>query len=339
MTNAAAWPRRSSPAVMLALACLQGCGTPMEQNGGGVEFNVVTAASTGHTRMDVTFNAPPDATQATTVSHYSVPGLTLSGTPTLAGNTVTVTTSAQAATGYTVTVTGVTSASDGRALTTASASFTGRSAFNVLSAVSTGNTAVAVFFDAPPDGTQATTLANYAVPGLTLSGTPVLAGNAAWLTTSAQSANAYTVTVSGVTRAGDGEALATATADFTGTTCPAAATGSIATVSVANISDGETFTLNDGVAAAVVFEFENTGNGVTPGRVPVSLSAGGTASTVRDAIIAAVNGQAIGITAANGGPAIVALTADATGTAANQPITETVANAAFVVTGMSGGCN
>ena len=57
------------------------------------------------------------------------------------------------------------------ALTVASASFTGRTGFNVASAASVNTTTMSVTFDAPPNAAQATTLASYSVPGLALSGT------------------------------------------------------------------------------------------------------------------------------------------------------------------------
>jgi uncharacterized repeat protein (TIGR01451 family) len=88
-------------------------------------FNVAGAASTGSASMTVTYDATPDATQAETLANYSVPGLTLSGTPVLVANTVTITTSTQAAQTYTVTVSNVTSASDATPLTTMTADFTG----------------------------------------------------------------------------------------------------------------------------------------------------------------------------------------------------------------------
>jgi hypothetical protein len=180
-------------------------------------FNVASAASATSHSMTVTFDAPPNAAQATTLTNYSVPGLTLSGTPSLSGNAVTITTSAQAATTYTVTVSGVTRASDTEPLSTATASFTGRTPFDVASAASASSTSMTVTFDAPPNAAQATTLANYAVSGLTLSGTPVLSGSVVTITTSAQVVTTYTVTVTGVTRAVDGEPLTTNTASFSGT--------------------------------------------------------------------------------------------------------------------------
>src|SRR5439155_22086087 len=58
---------------------------------------------------------------------------------------------------------------------------------------------------------------NYTVPGLSLSGVPVLSGNAVTLTTTtAQTAQTYAVLVSGVTRASDAEALTVSNASFQG---------------------------------------------------------------------------------------------------------------------------
>jgi hypothetical protein len=181
-------------------------------------FIVTGAASTSHTTMTVTFSAPPDQTKATTRANYAVAGLTLSGTPTLAGNTVTITTAGQAGTNYTVNVTNVTRAADAEPLATgaASATFAGRTAFGVASAASVSNTSITVTFSAAPDPTSAGMLANYAVAGLTLSGTPSLAGNTVTITTASQAPTNYTVTVANVTRNTDGEALTTTSAAFTG---------------------------------------------------------------------------------------------------------------------------
>jgi hypothetical protein len=184
---------------------------------GRTPFNVTSAASITSGKITVTFDAPPTSAEATVVANYDVPGLTL-GTATLAGNVVTITTSPQSAITYTVTVSGVTRASDGENLTTTSASFTGRTRFNVASAASITSHSITVTFDAPPNAGQATTLGNYAVPGLTLSGAPVLAGSTVTITTSPQSNASYVVTVSNVTRASDAEALTLKTASFTGRT-------------------------------------------------------------------------------------------------------------------------
>jgi hypothetical protein len=130
---------------------------------------------------------------------------------------VTLATSTQSATDYVVTVSGVTRAADGEPLTDASEGFTGTASFNVTNAESIGNTTVTVTFDAAPDPVAAVVLGNYSVPGLALSGTPVLGGNTVTITTAEQSATTYVVTVSGVTRDPDGEPLTEDSHDFVGT--------------------------------------------------------------------------------------------------------------------------
>lgn len=117
-----------------------------------------------------------------------------------------------------------------------------------------------------------------------------------------------------------------------------AATGTITTVAGANLVDGETFTLNDGVHAPTIFEFDSNAS-VTPGNIAVTFTGGDSATTVRGAIISAINGVAgtLTITASIGGAAVVNLVNDATGTAGNHAISETVADGGFLVTGMSGG--
>lgn len=118
-----------------------------------------------------------------------------------------------------------------------------------------------------------------------------------------------------------------------------AATGLITTIIAANISDAETFTLNDGVNPAVIFEFDKNAS-VTAGHIAVDISAATTANDVRDAIISAVNGApTLAISASTGGTAAVLLQNDSIGTAGNQTITETVADAGFIVQGMLGGLN
>jgi len=118
----------------------------------------------------------------------------------------------------------------------------------------------------------------------------------------------------------------------------AAATGSITVVGGASLVDGETFTISDGVNTPTTFEFDSNSS-VTAGHVAVTFTNGDSATTVRDAVIAAINGVGAGlaVTASNGGSAKVSLVNDVVGTAGNQPITETVANSGFVAIGMTGG--
>jgi hypothetical protein len=118
------------------------------------------------------------------------------------------------------------------------------------------------------------------------------------------------------------------------------ATGTITTLPAASILDTETFTINDGTNAPVVFEFDKNGS-ITPGNTAVNIAAAVTTSDVRDAIISAVNGvgSALFVTASDGGTSTVNLVNDQKGSVGNQTITETVFNAGFIVTGMSGGAN
>jgi len=120
-----------------------------------------------------------------------------------------------------------------------------------------------------------------------------------------------------------------------------AATGTITAVATASLVDGETFTLDDGINAAVVFEFDKASDGVTGGRVAIDISALTTADQVRDAIITAIGlvpTLTLAIGAASGGAGIVALTNDLAGDVGNlTPAADTVANAGFIVSAMAGG--
>jgi len=120
-----------------------------------------------------------------------------------------------------------------------------------------------------------------------------------------------------------------------------AATGSITIPpgGGAALIDGETFTLNDGVNAATVFEF-NSGGGVTGAHVAVAFTGGDSQATVRTAAIAAINGVGGGlrITASPHTTAgVISLVNDVPGEAGNQTVSDTVADGAFTHTGMAGG--
>lgn len=179
-------------------------------------FNVQNAEAISATSLRVVFDAPPNAVQAADAAHYAVPGLTLTN-PQAVGNTVTLTTTVQQARSYHVTVSEVTRAADGEALATTGLDFTGRAPFSIADAHSPGPVTLTVRFDAAPNAAAATTLASYSVPGLVLSGVPSLVGNAVRITTSAQLDQSYTLTVTGVTRAADGEPLVASSASFDGT--------------------------------------------------------------------------------------------------------------------------
>lgn len=117
-----------------------------------------------------------------------------------------------------------------------------------------------------------------------------------------------------------------------------AATGSITAVGGGSIIDGETFTVPDGINAAIVFEFDS-GGGVLPGHVAVPFTGADSAATVAASIQTAINGVVAGLRVTAGAPvgAVVGLMNDFPGIQGNLAITETVANAGFLVAGMSGG--
>jgi len=96
----------------------------------------------------------------------------------------------------------------------------------------------------------------------------------------------------------------------------------ITTVTAASYTDGQTFQLTDTYGQFEIFEFD-TGGGVTPGNVAVDISAAVSANDVRDAIISAVNGTALEITATNGGSAQVLLDQNIGGARGNGTVPTT----------------
>ena len=114
------------------------------------------------------------------------------------------------------------------------------------------------------------------------------------------------------------------------------ATGSITVVAGVALVDGETVTIGDGSVTAT-FEFDLAGNGVGPGNTAVLVAAGDTAEQVRDKLLAAIQGSSLNIIASASGTNTISLENLNAGTAGNVLITETVADAGFIVSGMAGG--
>ena len=130
--------------------------------------------------------------------------------------------------------------------------------------------------------------------------------------------------------------------------------GRIEFLSVADLIDGETFTLNDSDHTPTIFEFDLPGDGVTPGNVAIDLSAAVSADDVRDTTIEVINATGdFDITAeildtkpvhapvpeeADVYPSWARLYGlDATGATGNTESSHTVADPGFVVTDMVGG--
>lgn len=118
------------------------------------------------------------------------------------------------------------------------------------------------------------------------------------------------------------------------------ATGSITTVVAANIVEGETFFLNDGINAETEFVFDK--GTLTPGagQVVVDISGDTTADEVKTTLIGVITGvgSSLLITATDGGANTVTLTHDRfTATGNVTPTADTVTDGGFVVTAMASG--
>lgn len=118
----------------------------------------------------------------------------------------------------------------------------------------------------------------------------------------------------------------------------AAATGLITCVSNANMADTDFITIGDGMNPAVVYEYDKAGDGVTGGRATwaVAGGAGGAAdvaATLRTAILA----NQPGLSVTDNLDGTLSIAHKWPGTGGNVTITENVANAGFLVSGLSGG--
>ncbi len=115
-----------------------------------------------------------------------------------------------------------------------------------------------------------------------------------------------------------------------------AASGTIVAVAKASLIDTETFTLDDGINPALVFEFDLPPDGIT-GDVLVDVSADTTDVEVATRMVSAINGvgATLLLTASNasGTSATVTITHDQVGTIGNVTTwADTVVNGGFVVT-------
>lgn len=118
----------------------------------------------------------------------------------------------------------------------------------------------------------------------------------------------------------------------------AVATGSITCIAKASLVDGETVAIPDGLRPAVVYEFD-TNAAVSGTNIRVDISADTTAAQVAARLAAAITAQQPGVTVTDLGTGVLNLAHNIPGAFANINITETVVNAGFTVTGMSGGAN
>ncbi len=104
-------------------------------------------------------------------------------------------------------------------------------------------------------------------------------------------------------------------------------TGTITCVAKASLADTDIVTINDGINAASVYEFDTAGDGVTGGRVQVNVSGATTAASVAVLLKAAIEATQTYITVTHNGSGVLTLTS----TSRNITVTETVANVGFTV--------
>jgi hypothetical protein len=119
------------------------------------------------------------------------------------------------------------------------------------------------------------------------------------------------------------------------------AVGSITAIAEALLNDTETFTLSDGVHPPVVFEFDTTPDGVSPGNIQINTSGLVSAIDIANAMVEAINDAPnLNLLATNGGGslAVVTITNLTAGVAGNGALwSTTVADAGFVIVQPSGG--
>jgi hypothetical protein len=130
--------------------------------------------------------------------------------------------------------------------------------------------------------------------------------------------------------------ILTAVQKLTNVTVPAAvkASGTITAIAKASITDGQTFTLDDGINTPTVFEFDLPPDGVSGGNTVVDVSADTTDIEVATRMVSAINGVGASLlwTASNAGgtSATVTLTHDHEGTIGNGTLFATTTSMSLV---------
>lgn len=131
---------------------------------------------------------------------------------------------------------------------------------------------------------------------------------------------------------------------LTNVTIPASAdaSGSMTAIAKASLVDGETFTLDDGINTATVFEFDVAGDGVGGGNTQVNVSTDTTDVEVASRMVSAINGvgSTLLLSADNSGGTVATVTITHTRGGSVGNVTtwdDTVTNAGFLVTQPTGG--
>jgi len=183
-------------------------------------FALVNANASALNTVVITFESAPAPSAFATGNYVFSPGLFVSGIE-IVDNQATLTVGGMNLVEYTVTVSNVTRASDAAPLALSTAGFLGRPAFNVLGVHATSSTSVTVAFDALPDVASIAAPNAFVIDNLEQLAAPQLVGTSVVLTTTPQSPVFYTVHVTGVGRAVDGEVVSGGPFTFSGfPTCP-----------------------------------------------------------------------------------------------------------------------
>lgn len=117
---------------------------------------------------------------------------------------------------------------------------------------------------------------------------------------------------------------------------PVAASGTITCVTNANMADTDYITIGDGLTAAKLYEYDKSANGVTATRVSWTAGAS-TAADVAATLKTAINANQPSLLVTDNLDGTLSIAHAIPGVVGNVTITENVANAGFLVTGMSGG--
>lgn len=123
------------------------------------------------------------------------------------------------------------------------------------------------------------------------------------------------------------------------TTDGVAATGLLTLETNANMTDGDYITIDDGFNTAVLYEYDKSGNGVTAGRVQVTVGGATTAAEVAARFALAIAANQPLLTVVDNADGTLSLTHTVVGTVGNETITENATHAGVLVAGMSGGVN
>lgn len=118
---------------------------------------------------------------------------------------------------------------------------------------------------------------------------------------------------------------------------PAKAVGTITCVAKVNYVDTDYMTVGDGFSAPKEYEFDTAGDGVTSGRIQVNISGATSAADVAATLKTAINTAQPSFSVVDNADGTLSLEHKMVGAIGNVTMTENVADAGHLVTGMSGG--